>query len=98
MAKIPEVDRRYLQVCIRNNESFKDKPRITISTIHGAKGGEATNVLLLTDGVRRNNSLWKRNAYDEDDEARVFYVGLTRAKKSLHLIHPMVSRGYDIPH
>jgi superfamily I DNA/RNA helicase len=36
--------------------------------------------------------------YDEDDEARVFYVGLTRAKKRLHLIHPMVSKGYDIPH
>ena len=98
MGRIPDRDRRYLQICMRNNESFTDKPRITISTIHGAKGAEAENVMLLTDGVRRNNSLWKRNAYDEDDEARVFYVGLTRAKKSLHLIHPMVSKGYDIPH
>jgi DNA helicase-2/ATP-dependent DNA helicase PcrA len=98
LTKIPESDRRYLQICLRNNESFTEKPRIVISTIHGAKGGEATNVVLLTDGIRRNNSLWKKNIYDEDDEARVFYVGLTRAKKSLHLIHPMVSKGYDIPH
>ena len=98
MGRIPDRDRRYLQICMRNNESFADKPRITISTIHGAKGAEADNVMLLTDSVRRNNSLWKRNVYDEDDEARVFYVGLTRAKKSLHLIHPMVSKGYDIPH
>jgi DNA helicase-2/ATP-dependent DNA helicase PcrA len=98
LMKIPESDRRYLQICLRNNESFTEKPRIAISTIHGAKGGEATNVVLLTDGIRRNNSLWKKNVYDEDDEARVFYVGLTRAKKSLHLIHPMVSKGYDIPH
>lgn len=98
LTRIPEADRRYLQICFRNKESFTDKPRITISTIHGAKGAEATNVVLLTDGVRRSNSMWKKNAYDEDDETRVFYVGLTRAKKSLHLIHPLVSRGYDIPH
>ena len=98
MLRVPEADRRYLDVCMRNNESFTQKPRIVISTIHGAKGAEATNVVLLTDGVRRNNSLWKKNIYDEDDEARVFYVGLTRAKESLHLIHPMVSKGYDVPH
>ena len=29
--------------------SFLDKPRITISTIHQSKGGEADNVVLITD-------------------------------------------------
>ena len=33
-----------------------------------------------------------------DDEARVFYVGLTRATERLHLIHPMFSQGYSIPY
>ena len=98
MEKIPEEDRRYLRSCIKNGDDMKAKPRITISTIHGSKGGEADNVLLLTDCVKHNYSLWKRKPYEEDDEARVFYVGLTRAKKSLHLIHPMMSQGYDIPH
>ena len=33
----------------RNGEKLNEKPRIELSTIHAAKGGEATNVVLLTD-------------------------------------------------
>jgi len=94
-AKISEDDRRYLKSCLRHG-TFEDKPRITISTIHGAKGTECDNVMLLTDGVRRNQGLWKRQSYEEEDEHRVFYVGLTRSKHSLHLIHPMMSKGFSI--
>lgn len=98
MGRISTMDRNYLEMCLRHGDSFDFKPRITISTIHGSKGAESDNVLLLTDSVKRNNSLWKKNEYNEDDEARVFYVGLTRARRGLHLIHPMSSRGYDIPY
>jgi superfamily I DNA/RNA helicase len=51
--------------------------------------------MLLTDGVRQNTSKFRGN-YDEEDEFRVFYVGLTRAKSSLHLVHPMMSKGFNI--
>lgn len=94
LGKVSEDDRRYLRSCLRSG-TFDDQSRITISTIHGAKGSECDNVMLLTDSVRQNTSKFRGN-YDEEDEFRVFYVGLTRAKNSLHLIHPMMSRGFNI--
>lgn len=95
MGKISESDQRYLKSCLRNGK-LEDQSRITISTIHGAKGTEADNVMLLTDCVRRNQGMWKRESYEEEDEVRVFYVGLTRAKNTLHLVHPMMSRGFNV--
>lgn len=94
-AKIPEDDRRYLRSCLRHG-SFDDRSRITISTIHGAKGTESDNVMLLTDSVRKNQGQWRRSSYEEEDEYRVFYVGLTRSKQTLHLVHPMMSKGFNI--
>ena len=39
----------YLKQMRRRGEKLNQAPRITLSTIHGAKGGEAENVVLLTD-------------------------------------------------
>ena len=39
----------YLRKMRKNGEKLNEKPRIELSTIHAAKGGEATNVVLLTD-------------------------------------------------
>ena len=33
----------------RNGELLKQEPRIKLSTIHGMKGGECDNVVLLSD-------------------------------------------------
>ena len=94
LGKISEDDRRYLRSCLRSG-TFEDQSRITISTIHGAKGSECDNVMLLTDSIRVNTSKFRGN-YDEEDEYRVFYVGLTRGKNNLHLVHPMMSKGFNI--
>jgi DNA helicase-2/ATP-dependent DNA helicase PcrA len=82
---------------LKKGESLTEDPRIRISTIHSAKGAQATNVMLLTDTMRRPYSMWRKISTFDEDEARVWYVGLTRAKQNLHLIHPMFSRGYSIP-
>jgi superfamily I DNA/RNA helicase len=66
-------------------------PRIKISTIHKAKGGEADNVALLLDSSRAC-----ANSEDQDAEVRTFYVGLTRAKKSLHIIEPQTQYGFAL--
>ncbi len=66
-------------------------PRIKISTIHKAKGGEADNVALLLDSSRAC-----AESGDQDSEIRTFYVGLTRAKKSLHLIEPQTQYGFQL--
>ena len=97
LGAIAEEDRRYFRACLRRGERLDEKPRIRISTIHTAKGAEATNVMLLTDYPSKAVNSVRKGVHSADDEARVFYVGLTRAKKELHLIHPMSGKGYPIP-
>jgi DNA helicase-2/ATP-dependent DNA helicase PcrA len=83
--------REYYRACLANRESFNADPRITISTIHRVKGGEADHVVLIPDLTP--------NPYDElntDDEQRVLYVAVTRAKKSLTIIQPQAQRHYRI--
>ena len=58
-----------------------------------AKGGECDNVMLLTDLSRANRDEMEKNS---DDTNRVFYVGATRAKQSLHIINPQQERGFII--
>ena len=96
LGKIADRDRIYIKACLRKGESLTDDPRIRISTIHSAKGAQATNVMMLTDTMRRSYSMWRKFENEHYDEARVFYVGLTRALNNLHLIHPMFSRGYQL--
>jgi len=90
----PEKKVRYIRRMRENGEELNKPPRITLSTIHGVKGGEQDNVVLLTD--LSNNT--QRN-YEEhpDDENRLFYVGATRTKDHLHVIRPKDNyKGYKI--
>lgn len=82
-------EREYLRSCLRNGEKFSDKPRITISTIHQSKGGEADNVVLTTDMGKLS---WENSHTDEEN--RVWYVALTRARKNLYLVRPRNLRHY----
>ncbi len=59
------------------------QPRIKLSTIHAVKGAEADHVYLLT-GMSRMVEAGLET--DPDAERRVWYVGLTRARKTLTLI------------
>ena len=79
----------YLRKMRKNGEKLNEKPRIELSTIHAAKGGEATNVVLLTDLTENTMRSYERNP---DDENRLFYVGATRTKENLHIIRP---KDYD---
>lgn len=83
----------YLRAMMRRGEKITRQPRIVLSTIHGAKGGEADNVVLLTDLSQRTFKSYEKKP---DDETRVMYVGLTRAKKALHLVEPMTNRYFPL--
>jgi superfamily I DNA/RNA helicase len=84
----------YIRNMLANGESFKQNPRITLSTIHGAKGGEADNVLILPDITK---SAVDHNDLDPDELHRLFYVAVTRAKKALHILEPRnYSRAYTL--
>jgi len=86
-------ERSYIRAMLRRGEKITQEPRIRISTIHAAKGGEATNVILLTDISSR---VFKSYQQNPDDESRVFYVGLTRAKENLFLIEPQTQKYYPL--
>lgn len=63
-----------------------DDPKIRVSTVHGAKGLEADNVALLTTtSLPCSRSAETQEGFDE--EARVAYVGVTRARRRLVLIN-----------
>ena len=72
--------------------AYFEDARVRLSTIHAAKGGEATNVVLLTDLTENTMRSYEKNP---DDENRLFYVGATRTKENLHIIEPKkYEKGY----
>lgn len=89
---IPLVDKEYYISLLRRGEKLTAEPKVHINTIHGVKGGEATNVALLTDISDRTH---KGSLINPDAEHRVFYVGTTRAKENLHVIVPQTRKYYD---
>lgn len=56
--------------------ALTEKGRLTLSTVHGAKGREFRHVVILDGGN------WKQAS---DDERRLYYVGMTRAQETLSL-------------
>ena len=90
----PEKKVRYIRRMRENGEKLNKEPRILLSTIHGVKGGECDNVVLLTDLSLNTQRNFERNP---DDENRLFYVGATRTKNHLHIIRPKdIYKGYKI--
>ena len=90
----PQKKVRYIRRMRENGEKLNSAPRIILSTIHGVKGGEQDNVVLLTDLSRNTQRNYENNP---DDENRLFYVGATRAKNHLHVIRPKdIYKGYKI--
>ena len=90
--KVAERERIYITSARQRGEKIlTDKPRIKISTIHKAKGGEADNVALLLDSSRAC-----AESEDQDGEIRTFYVGMTRAKKALHIIESQSQYGFAL--
>lgn len=74
-------------------ESWKN-PQIQLSTIHGAKGLEADKVILLTAMTYRTKKSLMR---DIDQERRVWYVAVTRAKQELFILYTHIFSKYFCP-
>lgn len=71
--------------------SKKEAPSITLSTIHQAKGLEWSVVFLigLCDGMfPHQRALEDDDPNSLEEERRLFYVGITRAKDELYLSYP----------
>ncbi len=83
LTEIPLREREYYLACLRRGEKLDTEPRVHCDTIHGSKGREADHVLLMTDLTR---TIYDGQRRDPDSEWRVWYVGITRASSTLHLI------------
>lgn len=69
---------------------IESEPTIRLSTIHSAKGREADHVILHTGLTHKTLNDMDRNP---DAEARVWYVGITRAKHQLDILEGDLSYG-----
>ena len=69
----------------------KKNTPIKVGTIHSVKGGEADNVVLLTDVPQATFE-----QIDSDAEHRVWYTAVTRTRKNLYIVEPRTQYYYDI--
>jgi DNA helicase-2/ATP-dependent DNA helicase PcrA len=76
------------------NNATKHEEQVILSTIHQAKGLEwdIVFVINLTNGAFPNERAFKENGLEE--ERRLFYVAITRARERLFLSFPMAGGGY----
>jgi len=93
MNKISEYDVAYIRRLLDLGEDLQKEPRIKTSTIHQAKGGECDNVVVLTD---IGKIVYKSYTKNPDDEHRVFYVAVTRAKENLYIVDPQTTNFYSM--
>jgi DNA helicase-2/ATP-dependent DNA helicase PcrA len=81
----------YLRRLEKIGEDITAEPRIRVSTIHQAKGGECENVIVLLD---LGKIVYRSYLKNPDDEHRVFYVAVTRAKNNLYIVEAQKQQGY----
>ena len=84
--KLTDSQITYMKLLLLNGENPTEDARIKVSTIHGAKGGEATNVVLFLNETANTIKGAKKSTAKQDEEYRVWYVGITRTMKNLYLI------------
>jgi DNA helicase-2/ATP-dependent DNA helicase PcrA len=76
-------------------ESKDDSERMRLSTIHQAKGLEfdAVFVIMLCDGLFPSARSMETGE-GEEEERRLFYVAITRARNELYLSYPLIRGGF----
>jgi DNA helicase-2/ATP-dependent DNA helicase PcrA len=78
-----------------DDKTKNDDERIRLSTIHQAKGLEfdVVFVIMLCDGLFPSSRAIESDE-GEEEERRLFYVAITRAKNELYLSYPLVRTGF----
>ena len=94
------VEEFLTQLALLTNVEAEDDPKddsekIKLSTIHQAKGleFEIVFVIMLCDGMFPSARSSESND-GEEEERRLFYVSITRAKNELYLTYPQIRGGF----
>lgn len=83
MDRLPPAQLQYIRAARARGERLRGAPRVRLSTIHGAKGAEADHVVLLREMAPRT---YRELELMPEDEARVWYVAVTRARDRLTVV------------
>lgn len=86
-------ERRYLSK-VYSRYGLGAKPLITLTTMHGSKGRERSQVILCPDYTRRT---WEGYCSDRESEILLNYVAVTRAIDKLTILHPRTFYSYPLP-
>lgn len=70
---------------VKYGPEMATQPNIRIGTIHASKGMEADTVVMSVDSTRTIDESQSRCQDRHDEERRVEYVGVTRARRRLVL-------------
>jgi|TARA_R100000655_G_scaffold77480_2_gene116697 superfamily I DNA/RNA helicase len=87
----------YIRNMLAMDEKLSQDARIQVSTIHAAKGGECENVVLVLDNTKKIRDSITTSLFKQDEEHRVWYVGVTRSAQNLYILKPKKERnGYNL--
>jgi DNA helicase-2/ATP-dependent DNA helicase PcrA len=77
----------------KENQQERDMDAVTLTTAHQAKGLEWKVVFAvwLADGMFPNRRAMEAGPDGLEEERRLFYVTVTRAKDELYLCHPIIN-------
>jgi len=82
---------------VSDQDEYDDgEPKVSMMTVHAAKGLEFDNVFImgLEDGVFPNQRSMTENPDALEEERRLFYVAITRARKRLFLSYARQRQTY----
>jgi len=90
--KASDKEVNYIRSLLEKNEKLTEGARIWLSTIHAIKGGEEDNVILSLHQGDKIQKAIKRSKDKADEEERVWYVGITRARQNLYKLKAKIKR------
>ena len=84
---------RYIRMLRARGESLIKPPRITVSTIHGVKGGEADNVVIWQKLSGRTYKSWLKH---DPQEVRALFTAMSRARERLIFLDTTTEKQYHV--
>jgi DNA helicase-2/ATP-dependent DNA helicase PcrA len=92
LMSLPAEKRQAMRAIMEKYGEIPD-PKVTLTSIHGAKGREAETVIILPEMSKKTYEAYRFGG-EEPSENRVAYVAITRAKRRLVVCVPESHRRY----